>query len=655
MSGALARARGIGYPREMAGQWTLAAALLLAASSLAAAAPAPDAAPPEYSIAKIGRRFSGYTASMDDVAVSADGKRALTGDFNNNVVLWDAVRGAVLKVMPGHTTQVFSVALSPDGRAGLSGSGDGTMRYWDLDGGKLIRETDVKGTQVLCVAFSADGLRAVSGDEAGGVKVWRLSDGALLKDLGPHEAPILSAAFVNGDRALLTTDFDNRAALIDLASGKTAAAFHYAGHKPAVKGFVSPDRKTFVVVGDRVELRDAASGALVSSFPQGAVTGELGTRAAFSPDGKLVLVEGDRQRLSLREAASGRVLRVFLPPKHARAYAFSADGKSLLGVFGGVDTILSWPVDPPDGSAESPSAAPADDPRRTDVAALGRLLLFDPRLSADGRVSCATCHDPKKGWADGRKLAVGIGGAIGARNTQTLINVSLHHPLFWDGRANDLEEQVHFPFANMQEMAFSLEGAARKLSLIAGYRPFFTKAFGDEKVTPERISAAIAAFERTLISLDSPYDRFAAGDAKALSDPAKRGLALFRSKGRCFVCHELNPAEHEQFVDIGLPQSKDAPDDGRFTVSKAEVDRRSFRVPDLHALKYTAPYMHDGSLDTLAKVVDFYDRGGDPDPNKSAWVLPLKLTPDEKADLVSFLESLSGDPLIQAPPASLPR
>jgi cytochrome c peroxidase len=251
-------------------------------------------------------------------------------------------------------------------------------------------------------------------------------------------------------------------------------------------------------------------------------------------------------------------------------------------------------------------------------------------------------------------VAVGVGGAVETRNTQSLINVSLRQPLFWDGRARDLEDQVHFPLADPREMSFPIEKAARRLSTVAGYRPLFAEAFGDAAVTPRRIASAIAAFERTLISLDSPYDRYAAGDSKALSDSAKRGLEVFRTKGRCFACHELSPADRQQFADIGLPQRKGAPDPGRYAVSKAEVDRRAFRIPDLRALKYTAPYMHDGSLGTLAEVVDFYDRGGGPDPNKSGWITPLHLTAGEKADLVSFLESMSGDPLAQDPPARLP-
>lgn len=618
-----------------------------------------SSAPPVYAIGDIESAWRGHPASFDEIALSPDGRQALTGDHDHNVVLWDARRGEVIRVLKGHRANIFCAAFSPDGRRALSGSGDGTLRLWDLGDGKLLREIAVGGEHVLSVAFSADGGRAVTGDESGGVKLWRLSDGRLLRDYGLHQAPALSVGFVDGDRSIVATDFDDRVRIVDVASGRDVASFHPAQHKPAVKGFVSRDGRRFLVIGDALELRDAATGALLKSLPQGSVTGDLGTRVAFSRDGRYVLAECDHQRLNLWDTQTGRLLRQFIPPGHARTYVFSADGSRALGVFGGVDAVVVWPLTPPAGTPARPEGPPpsaGSDARAQALVALGQLLIFDPRLSRDGTVSCTTCHNPQLGWTDGRPVEVGIAGRRGTRNTQTLLNAGLHSPLFWDGRAKDLEDQVHFPLEDPVEMGWSIAQAARRLSTIAGYRDLFSRAFGDPAVTPKRMAAAIAAFERTLVSLDSPYDRYAAGDRTALSPAATRGLDLFRTKGRCFACHELETSRHrhQMFLDIGLPQHGDHPDLGRGAIVKTEDGGRAFAVPDLHNLKYTAPYMHDGSLKTLADVVDFYDAGGGPDPNKSPWILPLHLTAAEKKDLIAFLESLSGDPLAQKAP-QLPR
>jgi len=310
------------------------------------------------------------------------------------------------------------------------------------------------------------------------------------------------------------------------------------------------------------------------------------------------------------------------------------------------------------GVATAPAAPIASPVVSSETVALGKLLFFDPRLSRNGLISCATCHDPAKGWADGRAVAVGIGGQKGRRKTPSLLNVGRREKLFWDGRSSSLEDQVHFPVGDAKEMGSSLEQAAKHIGAVDGYRPYFKSAFGDDGVTPARIASAIAAFERTLVSFNSPYDRYLDGDKTALSPVALRGLNQSFTKGRCFMCHDLTkrgPVDPE-FLDIGLSTPTAAGDMGRYEVTKKDDDVRAFRVPDLRNLKYTAPYMHDGRFRTLREVIDFYNRGSDEvDPMKIPWIAPLGLTEQEKLDLLEFLDALNGDPLAMAPPEDIPK
>jgi len=296
-----------------------------------------------------------------------------------------------------------------------------------------------------------------------------------------------------------------------------------------------------------------------------------------------------------------------------------------------------------------------------DKAELGKLLFFDKRLSRDGTVSCATCHDPRKGWTDQIPLSVGIGKKKGKRNAQTLLNAVLYYSgngaqtLFWDGRASSLEEQALHPIVNPDEMGSSKEQAVKTLSSIAGYRPYFKRAFGDDAVAIERVGDAITAFEKTLVSMQSPYDRYEAGEQTAISTEAVRGFKLFIGKATCTACHSSALFSDIDFHNIGVGQDKKPPDLGRFEVTKEDRGRGAYRTPTVRNLRHTAPYMHDGSIKTLEEVIDFYDRGGvenewlDPD------IQPLHLTAEEKRDLLAFMEALNADPLVTAPPKSFPR
>jgi cytochrome c peroxidase len=269
-------------------------------------------------------------------------------------------------------------------------------------------------------------------------------------------------------------------------------------------------------------------------------------------------------------------------------------------------------------------------------AALGKRLFFDKVLSRDRTVSCATCHDPARAFTDGRRTGVGIEGREGARNTPTIVNRALGRHHFWDGRAATLEEQALGPIANPKEMDLPIDQAVARLREDAAYRAGFEAAFGGEP-TASRLAAALGAYERTIYSVDAPFDRFLAGDQGALTPAARRGMELFAGKARCGECHTGPNFTDELFHSVGLKG-----DDGRGRVTGKESDRGTFRTPTLREIAGTAPYMHDGSLATLLDVVEYYDRGGAPHPNLSSKVVRLSLSSQEKADLVSFLESLSG-------------
>jgi len=287
---------------------------------------------------------------------------------------------------------------------------------------------------------------------------------------------------------------------------------------------------------------------------------------------------------------------------------------------------------------------------------LGRALYFDPRLSADGTISCATCHDPAKGFSDGRATSAGIRGQTGGRSAPTVINRLFSADQFWDGRAADLEAQALGPVQNPIEMGHTLEGMVATVKGLKGYGPLFHAAFGSAEVTAERVGQAIATYERTVISGDAPFDRYMAGEKKAMSESAVRGMAIFNDakRGNCVTCHAGFNFTDESYHNLGVGMEKPKPDLGRFEVSKAETDKGAFKTPTLRNIKDTAPYLHDGSEKTLMDVVAFYDRGGIPNQWLSKEIRALNLTEQEKKDLVAFMEALSGQVLGAEKPKSLP-
>ncbi len=283
-------------------------------------------------------------------------------------------------------------------------------------------------------------------------------------------------------------------------------------------------------------------------------------------------------------------------------------------------------------------AVPADNPLTAGKVALGRLLYFDTRLSVNGTVSCATCHEPVKGWADGLPLSEGVGGQLAARNAPTVVNASQHPRLFWDGRADKLETQTLGPLLNPKEMGMTPGRVVEVLGGIDGYRTRFDEVFEDG-LTFENVGRAIAAYERTLVAGDSPFDRFTAGESGALSPAAERGRRLFFGKAHCSACHVGPNLTDQAFhnVGVGVDEQGVPRDEGRRSEGRLDGDHGAFRTPPLRDLHRTAPYMHDGSLATLAEVVEHYDRGGTPNAWLDEEIFPLDLTDDEKRDLVAFL------------------
>jgi cytochrome c peroxidase len=318
---------------------------------------------------------------------------------------------------------------------------------------------------------------------------------------------------------------------------------------------------------------------------------------------------------------------------------------------------------------------PADNQLTPDRIALGRKLYFDTRLSRDGTVSCATCHDVSRGFTDRRNVSEGIGDHLGRRSAPTTMNAALFQSMFWDGRAATLEDQAKLPILNPIEMGHPDGTAAVKaLEADPAYVGLFQKAYG-RGPNYEDVGRAIASFERTLIFLDAPFDKYVAGDGSAISPAAQRGLVLFGGKARCVSCHMLNASNplgtdnlfhnigvsartqnFEQLAQKGLAATKNGADErsldnlalesdlselGRFITTRNRSDIGAFKTEQVRNVGITAPYMHDGSLRTLWDVVDHYNKGGETNPYLDGGIEPLDLSESEIDDLVAFLFTLT--------------
>ncbi len=285
---------------------------------------------------------------------------------------------------------------------------------------------------------------------------------------------------------------------------------------------------------------------------------------------------------------------------------------------------------------------PEDNPLTPEKVALGGKLFNDHILSRDQSMACATCHNPKRAFTDAQPVAIGVLGRKGTRRVPVLINRGYGAAFFWDGRASSLEEQVLQPIQNPIELGMSLKEVVERLKENQKYRQAFQSAFGAD-VNALDLARALASYVRTILSGDSPLDRYSNGEADALSPEARRGLEIFRGKGNCTVCHLGPNFTDEHFHNTGVAWRKGKLlDHGRFRATGKETDRGAFKTPTLREVARTAPYMHDGSLATLDQVIEFYNRGGNPNPYLDPELHPLKLTPEEKQALSAFLKALSG-------------
>jgi len=321
---------------------------------------------------------------------------------------------------------------------------------------------------------------------------------------------------------------------------------------------------------------------------------------------------------------------------------------------------------------------PADNPQTPEKISLGRRLFLDRRLSVDGTVSCGTCHDPTLAFTDRRPTSFGVKGRVGQRNAPTVLNALYNKTQFWDGRVNTLEEQAALPIVNAVEMGHpNLDAAVAQIAAIEEYQQAFRVVFGRSPNGPDLLRA-IASYERTQLSFDSPFDHFIAGEKNAIDDSAKRGWELFNNQARCNKCHALTEATRDvtnlidnDFHNIGigiirhnvvalarqaeqLIKTGDTADIdraaiqtdmsalGRFLITKQEKDIASFRTPNIRNVLVTGPYFHDGSQETLWDVIDHYNKGdGLQNPYLDGDIQPLALTESDIDDLVAFMASLT--------------
>jgi len=299
-----------------------------------------------------------------------------------------------------------------------------------------------------------------------------------------------------------------------------------------------------------------------------------------------------------------------------------------------------------------PVPIPADNPVTAETVALGRRLFYEKRLSADNTLSCSSCHNPLLGFTDNQRHSTGVGGKTGTRNAPTVVNAAYAPMQFWDGRAASLEAQAAGPIANPVEMNQTHDVSVRKLDADPSYRGQFAQAFGPGPITIQKVEMALASFERTVISGNSPFDKYKfGGDKKALSPAAIRGLAIFtdKARGNCVACHTIEE-HYALFTDgkfhnigVGVNGEGELTDPGRYSESKADADHGAFKTPSLRNVAKSAPYMHDGSLKTLKDVVDFYAGGGNSNPYLDKEIKQIKLSGKDRTDLVEFLKSLTGE------------
>ena len=328
------------------------------------------------------------------------------------------------------------------------------------------------------------------------------------------------------------------------------------------------------------------------------------------------------------------ILTVFLISLFATGVAIAEDKPVLKA---GHPSLKEWILpDAPFPKDNVPNAARIN---------LGRHLFFDPRLSGEGNMSCGTCHNPALGWSDGLATAKGVKSTILPRASQTLINTAFNTIMMWDGRKKDLEDQAMGPMEAHAEMNMDTAKLFKWLNEFPGYRKMFEAAYPGEAINAATLSKALADFERTVVMNDSPFDRWLAGDAKAMTDQQVRGFDIFlnANKGNCAACHSAPNFTDNGFHNIGLVSWGNLnPDMGRYAQKPVQRLKGAFKTPQLRGIALTAPYFHDGSAETLKDVIALYDKGGIVTTNLDPNIKPLKLSAQDKEDLLAFLHALTG-------------
>lgn len=331
-------------------------------------------------------------------------------------------------------------------------------------------------------------------------------------------------------------------------------------------------------------------------------------------------------------------------------------------------TLDSTIVDFEDIGVLPPIRFPEDNPYSEEKRELGKVLFFDPRLSVSGQISCASCHDPELGWGDGRRVSFGHDRTSGERNAKSIINVAYATSLFWDGRAESLEDQAKFPIQDEKEMNMHIEMATETIKNIKGYEPLFKDAFGTTEVSEDKIAKAIATFERTVVSRKSRFDKFIEGDSTQLTNQEIKGLHLFRTDARCLNCHNSPYFSDNQFHNAGLTYyGRKYEDLGLYDLTGNAEDVGKFKTPSLREIMKTGPYMHNGLFPTIRGVLNMYNAGMPHNkPNKeqesdtlfpqtSSHLLPLELSEEELRALEAFLESITSTIYREPAPEVLPQ
>ena len=298
-----------------------------------------------------------------------------------------------------------------------------------------------------------------------------------------------------------------------------------------------------------------------------------------------------------------------------------------------------------------PVPHPDNNKPNADRTVLGQKLFFDPRLSGDGNMSCASCHNPALGWSDGLPTARGVKSSLLGRASPTLFNTAYNSIQMWDGRKKSLEDQAMGPMQANVEMNMDIGKLFNWIKSNDGYKTMFAKAYPGEPISETTLSKAIAAYERTVISDNSPFDRWLKGDANALTTQQVEGFKVFVGKGNCTACHSGANLTDNGFHNLGLASwGKAEPDMGRYGIRPVAALKGAFKTPTVREVARTGPYFHDGSASTLMDVVEHYDRGGDVKTNLSTNIKPLNLSKAEKEALVTFMGGLSSPFLVASVP-----